>query len=181
MVYKNHKQYRLPGYDYSSSGDYFITICTHNRINYFGEISGKGNDAIMHLSPIGAKAKELILKIPVTYPVAILGEWEVMPNHVHLIISINKTEDTGTEISIEKCRNIPDRERGLKPLISGSVSSIVNHYKGDVKKWCNKNDFSHFVWQSKFHDHIIRNHVSYNRICNYIANNIYNWDGDTLK
>ena len=104
-----------------------------------------------------------------------------MPNHVHLIISINKTADKGPEISKEKIRNIPDREKGLKPLIPGSVSSMVNHYKGDVKKWCNKNDFSNFMWQSRFHDHIIRNHVSYNRISNYIANNIYNWDGDTLK
>ena len=181
MVYKNHKQYRLPGYDYSSSGDYFITICTHNRINYFGEISGKGDDAKMHLSPIGTIAKEFILKIPVTYPMVILGEWKIMPNHVHLIISINKTTDKYPGISEENFRNIPDREKGLNPLIPGSVSSIINHYKGDVKKWCNKNDFSHFVWQSKFNDHIIRNPLSYNRISNYIANNIYNWDGDTLK
>lgn len=181
MAYKNHKQYRLPGYDYSSSGDYFITICTHNRINYFGEISGKGKDAIMHLSQIGEIAKEFILKTPVRYPVSILGEWEVMPNHVHLIISINKTDVKGTEILAEHIRNIPDGEKGLKPLIPGSVSSIINHYKGDVKKWCNKNDFSHFVWQPKFHDHIIRNHVSYNRISNYIGNNIYNWNSDTLK
>jgi putative transposase len=61
MIYKTHKQYRLPGYDYSSSGDYFITICTLNRINYFGEITGKGKDAIIYLSPIGQIAKEFIL------------------------------------------------------------------------------------------------------------------------
>lgn len=181
MIYKTHKQYRLPGYDYSSSGDYFITICTHNRVNYFGEISGKEKDAIMHLSPIGEIAIEFILKIPFTYPMAILGEWEIMPNYVHLIISICKTEKKEPEIHPEKISEIPDRGKGLKPLSPGSVSSIINHYKGDVKKWCNKNDFPHFVWQSKFHDHIIRNQVSYNRISNYIANNIYNWNADSLK
>lgn len=181
MIYKTHKQYRLPGYDYSVSGDYFITICTLNRINYFGEISAKEKDAIMHLSPIGEIAKEFILKIPVTYTMATLGEWKIMPNHVHLIISINKTEDKESEIQPEIIKEIPNREKGLSPLVPGSVSSIINHYKGDVKKWCNKNDFPHFVWQSKFHDHIIRNHISYNKISNYIANNIYNWDGDTMR
>ena len=181
MIYKNHKQYRLPGYDYSASGDYFITICTKDRINFFGEISGRNEDAVMHLSSIDEMAKEFILKIPVTYPMVTLGEWEIMPNHVHLIISVNKTEDTNLEIQPEISRERPDREKGLKPLLPGSVSSIINHYKGDVKKWCNKNDFPHFTWQSKFHDHIIRNHESYNRISNYIANNIYNWDGDTMK
>lgn len=135
----------------------------------------------MHLLPIGEIAKEFILKIPATYPMATLGEWEIMPNHVHLIISINKTEDKELKIQPEIIKEIPEREKGLSPLIPGSVSSIINHYKGDVKKWCNKNDFPHFVWQSKFHDHIIRNHVSYNRISNYIANNIYNWNGDSLK
>ena len=185
MTYKIHKQYRLPGYDYSSSGDYFITICTMNRVNFFGEITGKGEDAIMHLSPIGEIAKEYILKILVTYPMATLGEWEIMPNHVHLIISItidNKEPEIQSEITKEISeKKIIESEKGLQPLISGSVSSMINHFKGDVKKWCNKNDFPDFAWQSKFHDHIIRNQVSYNNISNYIANNIYNWDGDTLK
>ncbi len=94
----------------------------------------------MHLSLIGESANELILKIPIIYPMATLGEWKIMP-----------------------------------------VSSMINHYKGDVKKWCNKNNFPHFAWQSRFHEHIIRNNVSYNNISNYIASNVYNWDGDSLK
>jgi len=35
---KDRKKIRLKGYDYSQAGCYFITICTHNRIDYFGEI-----------------------------------------------------------------------------------------------------------------------------------------------
>lgn len=185
MTYKTHKQHRLPGYDYSATGDYFITICTMNRINYFGEITGKGEDAIMHLSPVGEIAKEFILKIPVVFPMATLGEWEIMPNYIHLIISIIK-DDKVPEIlfGITKeipGKKIPESEKGLQPLIPGSVSSMINHFKGDVKKWCNKDSFPDFTWQSKFHDHIIRNQKSYNNISNYIANNIYNWDEDTLK
>ena len=181
MIYKNYKQYRLPGYDYSASGDYFITICTQNRVNYFGEITGKEKEAIMHLSPIGKSAEELILKIPVTYPMATLGEWKIMPNHIHLIISIEKIIDYEPEIQFKTNSKIVDKQRGLAPLLPGSVSSMINHYKGDVKKWCNKNNFPHFKWQSRFHDHIIRNSISYNNISNYIASNVYNWDGDTLK
>ena len=100
----------MPGYDYSASGDYFITICTQNRINYFGEITGKEKDAIMHLSPIGEIAKEFILKIPVAYPLTTLGEWEIMPNHVHLIISIDKTENKIPQVQPEIAKEIPGRK-----------------------------------------------------------------------
>jgi putative transposase len=49
MPYKNHKQYRLPGYDYSSSGAYFITICTKNREHRLGKIIKTRDDAFMEL------------------------------------------------------------------------------------------------------------------------------------
>lgn len=127
MIYKTHKQYRLPGYDYSSSGDYFITICTLNRLNYFGKITGKEKDAIMHLSPIGEIAKEFILKIPVVYPMASLGEWEIMPNHIHLIISIEEAMDKEPEIQSKFDQKNTCQGKGIIPLIPGSVSSMINH------------------------------------------------------
>jgi hypothetical protein len=40
---------RCHGYDYSSPGNYFVTICTRNRIQYFGNVvNGK-----MILSELG--------------------------------------------------------------------------------------------------------------------------------
>jgi putative transposase len=64
--------------------------------------------------------------------------------------------------------------------IAGSVSVIINQYKASVKRWCNKNGHDCFQWQSRFHDHIIRNEKSCQNIVNYIRNNPKNWKDDTF-
>ena len=177
MHYKNHKQFRLPGFDYSSKGDYFITICTKERAHHFGRIVKSKEDSIIELSPVGFFVQESILEIPDTHNKVRLGETVVMPNHVHLIITlVGQREAVVPEQSETQKKMAPTK--GLAPLIPGSISSVINHFKGKVKKWCNANELEGFDWQSRFHDHIIRNTGEYNRISNYIANNIRNWDDD---
>jgi hypothetical protein len=61
---------------------------------------------------------------------------------------------------------------------AGSVSVIINQYKASVKRWCNKNGYNYFRWQSRFYDHIIRNEESYQRISDYICNNPKLWEDD---
>lgn len=61
---------------------------------------------------------------------------------------------------------------------SGSVSTIVNHYKGSVTRWARKEGSYDFAWQSRFHDHIVRNDRAFNKIRNYIINNPLKWDED---
>lgn len=58
-----------------------------------------------------------------------------------------------------------------------SVSTIVRAYKSVVTIRARKTD-SPFGWQSRFHDHIIRNDVEYERIADYIRNNPTNWKED---
>lgn len=71
-------------WDYSNAGLYFITICTKDRINYFGEISNRK----MILSDIGKTAEQCLIDIPKHFPHTHLDEFIVMPNHVHFIIEI---------------------------------------------------------------------------------------------
>jgi REP element-mobilizing transposase RayT len=180
MKYKPVKQYRLPEYDYSSTGDYFITICIKDKICYFGKIEKtQDNKEIMRLSPIGEYARQAILAIPSKYPAVELGEWIIMPNHVHLILSIRQP-DNDNRPRPAPTHPIYSQQRGLQPIVSGSVSSVINHFKGHVKKWCNRNGYPDFNWQTRFHDHIIRDTESYNIISNYIATNVANWDNDSL-
>ena len=81
---------RLKGWDYGKNGYYFVTICTKDRIPYFGSvINGK-----VELSEIGKIALEELQKTPeirkdmnVT-----LGEFVIMPNHIHCIIIIGENE-----------------------------------------------------------------------------------------
>lgn len=75
---------RLKGYDYSSEGVYFITICTKNCENYFGEIvEGK-----MVLNEIGKVADRFLREIPDHFQNVSIGEYVIMPNHVHIVIMI---------------------------------------------------------------------------------------------
>ncbi|MEP7106995.1 MAG: transposase [Ferruginibacter sp.] len=177
MPFKKHKQYRLPGYDYSSLGDYFITVCTKKRIHHFGKITKPNDDSIIELTAVGSFVNDCIISIPCTYEGVTLGETIVMPNHIHMIISLPYLETNHSNNQSSR-QQIISAHKGLRPLQRGSVSSIINHLKGKVKKWCNANGYPFFAWQSRFHDHIIRESKSYNRISNYIANNIWNWEDD---
>ncbi|MGM0495769.1 MAG: transposase [Bacillota bacterium] len=92
-----------------------------------------------------------------------------MPNHIHGIIQIDNGYDD--------CRNAPWRvPTGIHPLVKNSLSSILNHYKGGVKKYCNKNNFEYFAWQTRFYDRIIRNEQELNNIRQYILDNPLKWN-----
>ena len=92
MSYKIQKQYRLTGHDYSAMRDYFITACTKNRIHYFGKIVKTKEDAIIELTAIGSFVYDSILSIPGIYKDVTLDETVVMPNHIHLTISLPHKE-----------------------------------------------------------------------------------------
>ena len=74
MPYKKQKQYRLPGYGYSAMGNYFITVCTKDRIHHFGKIVKRKEDQIIELTAIGLFVQDSILSIPGTYKDVTLGE-----------------------------------------------------------------------------------------------------------
>jgi len=161
-MYKIHKQYRLKNYDYSQYGGYFITICTKDRVEYFGNF----NNGEMQVNEIGTIAEKFWNEIPDSFDGVQTDQFVVMPNHIHGIIILMKQED-----NLNQQKTLDRLPASIQPLIKNSVSSIVNHYKGKVKRWCNKNDFEHFNWQARFYDHIIRNEKSLNIIREYIFYN----------
>nr|MBC7245035.1 transposase [Chloroflexota bacterium] len=75
---------RLKGWDYTSSGLYFVTICTKERIPFLGDIV----NGEMHLSSIGEIVAEEWRKTEQIRPNVILDAWVIMPNHMHAIIGI---------------------------------------------------------------------------------------------
>ena len=83
------KGLRLQSWDYGWNGKYFVTIKTKNRISYFGDVISEA----MHYSPEGKLANEYWEIIPEQFPFAKLDEFIVMPNHVHGIIEIDKSNE----------------------------------------------------------------------------------------
>ena len=164
MAYKYNKQYRLPGFDYSSNNSYFITIVTKDRKHYFGEILNHE----MFFTDIGFLAEELLRSANLKLEHLKIDKFVIMPNHVHFIATIFR-EDHHFKIP----------EKGLRPLVPKSISSFTNRFKGRLKRWCNENERSYFEWQARFRDRIIRNPEEYHGIRIYIQNNPKNWASDS--
>lgn len=128
----------------------------------------------MQFSEIGQIGDEFWREIPQHFPNVQLDEFVVMPNHVHGIICItNKSVETRHGASLQN-----NSEFGS--LIPGSLPSIINHYKSAVTRWARKHQYLDFAWQPRFHDHIIRDDESLDKIRLYIQQNPANWDDDEL-
>jgi putative transposase len=158
-IYRNGTN-RLIGYDYGSSNHYFITICVKGRLPVFGKIS----DSVMHLSPLGICAenewKKSIQLRPDTQ--IELGEFIVMPDHFHAIITIGENEFN---------REFSPNSMGIQ---SQNIGSIIRGFKAAVTTYARINNIP-FEWQSRYYDRIIRDETEYENVEKYIRNNVINW------
>lgn len=174
---------RLQTWDYRWSGAYFITICTKNQHHYFGEIVNQK----MILSNVGVLANVFWYEIKNHAKNVTLGEFVVMPNHIHGILILNDNVLENVPVSVETLHatSLPippqsttknEHMTGISPK-SGSISAIIRSYKSAVTKHANRLGFD-FAWQPRFHDHIIRDEQSFDNIQNYIFNNPINLEID---
>ena len=156
---------RRQDYDYRSWGTYFITICTKDRVHYFGDIV----DTAMYLSPIGIICDEEIHHTIDKRSSVDLHEYIIMPNHIHLLIIV------GTGLSLSDTIQKKDNENvvptvGLSPYPKQSLGSVIWCLKSAISRQCNE-QWLLFAWQGRYHDHIVRNETEYNRIMYYIKMN----------
>jgi putative transposase len=83
---KDRKRNRMQNFDYSKDAVYFITACCKNRIHHFGNIiEGK-----MNLNKYGEIARNQMEWLVEQYPYIILHNYAIMPNHIHILIEINR-------------------------------------------------------------------------------------------
>jgi len=188
-LYKNKfhiESTRLPGYDYSQPGYYFVTICTKYKFCYFGEIV----DEKMVLNNIGKIAVKYWLEIPKHFLQVTLDEFVIMPNHVHGIVEINENcrDEALPRLYINATEpniNIHQSYTGQHPQMSqispkpNSLSTIIGSYKSICTKTINQlHGNNYFAWQSRFYDHIIKNDQALFNIRQYIINNPQIWNRD---
>ncbi len=177
---------RLQSWDYANEGMYFVTICTKNRKKYFGEIVPSVDTQCMAYqrmvqSEIGLVAHNEWYKTPELRPDMNLelGEFVVMPNHIHGIIIIGKNEYNGGGCCDDvfggryAMHRVSTTKNKFAPQ-SKNLASILRGYKSAVTTYARKHNIE-FDWQPLFHDHIIRSARSYHRISNYITNNPAKW------
>jgi REP element-mobilizing transposase RayT len=114
---------RLQQWDYGWNGSYFVTINTANRKHYFGVII----DGKMHLSEIGKLADKYWLEIPDHFPFVLLGVHQIMPNHVHGIITIDKPKNNPKTTNNEK-RNKNNGKGGNDDAKTRHCLELPQHY-----------------------------------------------------
>jgi putative transposase len=155
------------------------------------------------LSEVGIIADILWHQIPIHHKNVELGDFVVMPNHIHGILIIDKQS---TNIDTDNVNNTNNVETGRvetghalslpspPPLSSlpkpgsqrfqnigkNTISSIVGSYKSAVTKHANRLGYPH-QWQKLFYDNIIRNNDDYQKISDYIVSNPENWAKDKFK
>ncbi|MES2617825.1 MAG: hypothetical protein V4613_08100 [Bacteroidota bacterium] len=172
---------RLKNWNYANEGMYFVTICTKNRENYFGNIIetpcvvNAETQCIASLQPteIGKIAHSEWYKTMELRPDMKLeaGEFVVMPNHIHgiIIIEANEYNAIGGGRATMNFSPATKYENKFGPQ-SKNLASIIRGYKSAVTTYARKNGIQ-FDWQTRFHGHIIRSMDDYNRISNYIIQN----------
>lgn len=147
---------RLPDFDYSSAGVYFVTFCVQNRrpLLWIGTpVNGVTPDTIA-LSETGRMVDAAIQNIPRVYPHVSVDTYCIMPDHVHLLLRFSPAME--------------DEMTGAP-----SVSRIIKQLKVAVTKQLGQS-----IWQKSFYDHIIRDEQDYQNIDDYIQRNPAKWFTD---
>ena len=155
MELPKRKNPRLKDFDYSTPGAYFITICAKNMKHYLGAITvGRGlAPAENNLSVYGKIADEQIKLLEARYQCIKIDKYVIMPNHIHLIISLY-----GTMRASSPTKNIENIIRSFKIMVTKEIGKSI--------------------WQRSYHDHIIRGEKDYQKIWEYIDTNVIRWSMD---
>ena len=206
---------RLQNWDYGENGAYFITICIDKMECLFGDVVSNADvetrliasvqDRIdekceMQLNELGKIAHDIWEEIPNKFPFVELGNFVIMPNHMHGILIINKFVNTrliasknenvenangNANVETRLMASVHDDEDDKKggfsgnnnPMFHENISRIIRWYKGRCSFEMRK-IHADFNWQSRFYDHIIRDSRAFDTIQNYIEDNPSKWKKD---
>ena len=147
------KPQRLRSFDYSSTGLYFITICSLNMQKLFSVVPVNASvDTVPQLTKEGEAVARAINNISERYQSASVDAYVIMPNHVHIIIDI---DNCGRQVD------------------APTVSRIVSFMKRAVSM-----ELGFSPWQKSFYDRVIRDDKEYFAIAQYIINNPGKWAED---
>ena len=190
----NRQSNRLPYYDYSHTGAYFVTIVTWNHVCLFGEIV---KDEVQ-LNAMGRIVDRVWQEIPAHFPGVTVEDFVVMPNHVHGVIwidgidvvepdEIKKTDDVGARHELNQITDVGARHaspvrrpRGVEPQ---SLGAIVGSFKSAVTKQIHQiKGFKDLrVWHRNYYERVIRDEREHEQIVDYIHDNPMNWAGDSER
>lgn len=143
----SRKDIRLAAYDYASPGAYFVTVCVNPRRNLFWSHQNVGADTIRPLTKCEQIVDDAIRQIPRHYPHISIDNYCIMPDHIHILLTIHPDEN-GRQIA------------------APTLSTVI----GQLKRYVSKR-IGMSIWQKSFIERIIRNQKGYEKAWQYIDNN----------
>lgn len=167
------KSIRLPNFDYSQAGCFFITICTQDRRYYFGEIVGAslcGRPNHPHIM-----IESWLLELKNKYDDVNIVEYVIMPNHVHFIIEKTDNHVVTGDYGMGDHAGSP-----LRDIVGWFKTMTTNDYIKGVKQGLFE-PFEKRLWQRNYYEHVIRDEQDYIAIAEYIRNNPAKWEFDALN
>jgi REP element-mobilizing transposase RayT len=183
----HRRSIRLPDYDYSQQGLYFVTVCVQDRECLFGNIE----EGEMRLNEMGRIVRNEWLKTAELRSNVELHEFVVMPNHFHAILEITEKIDNTIFENDATSQQTPqiirpyarptDYEKNeymsnISPKL-GSLAAIMRSFKSSITRNIHILGYN-FAWQRNMWEHVIRDTNDHARIAEYIHNNPANWDSD---
>lgn len=196
LAHHRRRSIRLEGYDYSSAGAYFVTICTFERECIFGDVC----DGRMSLNALGLIAQRQWDALPRHYPNATLDAFLIMPNHVHGVILLTEPslagersvgagltpyrirtpavgDDDVTHLGVQSA--CETRPYGTWRVRHG-LPEIVRGFKTFSARQINflRKSRGERVWQRNYYERIVRDEDELNRVREYIFDNPSKWVED---
>ena len=156
MDYPQRKQLRLPQYDYSTPGAYFLTVCTKDKRCTLGSVGRADHNAPqVDKTPLGELAERYIRTMESACDGVTVEKYVVMPNHIHLLLVIR----AGAPGSARPTQTVP--------RIMAAFKRLTNREAGEQ------------LWQASYYDHVVRGEEDFLRIWKYIDTNPARWAEDT--
>lgn len=167
MTLPYRRSIRLPQYDYSQTGAYFVTICVQDRKCMLGEV----RDDRMCLNDLGQIVQTCGLDVAQHFPCVELDEFTIMPNHKHSIFVIHN----------EAVR--PVREGAATAPLRPTLGQVVAFFKYQSSKQINlvcQTPGARF-WQRNYYKHVIRDESDLQAIRKYGIENPLKWELDRVN
>lgn len=204
----HRRSIRLRGYDYRQVGAYYVTVCTHERVHLFGQVT----DGAMRNSPMGDIVQRCWYAIPEHMPMVVCDAFVVMPDHVHGIVVITdpvsgpsvphgSSSDGGVGSAKSPTLRIPDpvddpidvpksndadtpRRPPIAIMPKNSLGHIMQTFKSAVTRMAYRDGLvphGTTIWQRNYWDRVIRDDGEWARIAQYIQDNPANWGKDRFR
>jgi putative transposase len=171
---RSRRSIRLKGFDYSSPGKYYLTICTLNRDCLLGEI----HEGKMILSAAGKIVHNEWLRTPMVRPGIGLDAFVIMPNHLHGIVSIRIRKGDPAGRPGKNDDENRASQRGAPTLKPNTIGAIIGQFKSISTKGIRESVCPGFYWQRNYYEHIIRDKSELSQIRKYILENPSYWNQD---